>query len=83
MSVSPKRICIAKEAASASFFDLELRTMYPHNSKEMMACLQITPNIVKQAKESGVGLFVLADIGVSMLSGNKLSNLTKGITRIS
>ena len=83
MSSPSKRICITKEPASASFFDIDLRTMYPHNGKEMMACLHITPNIVKQAKEAGVGLIVLADISVSMLSANKLSNLTKGITRIS
>lgn len=83
MASPAKRICIAKITESTSYFDLQLRTTYPHNSREMNACLEITPKIQKPNKEKGVGLIVLADISASMLEGTKLCNLIAGIRKTS
>ena len=83
MASPAKRICIAKITESTSYFDLQLRTTYPHNSREMNACLEITPKIQKPNKERGVGLIVLADISASMLEGTKLCNLIAGIRKTS
>ena len=83
MASPAKRICIAKITESTIDFDLQLRTTYPHNSREMNACLEITPKIQKPNKEKGVGLIVLADISASMLEGTKLCNLIAGIRKTS
>ena len=83
MASPAKRICIAKITESTIDFDLQLRTTYPHNSREMNACLEITPKIQKPNKERGVGLIVLADISASMLEGTKLCNLIAGIRKTS
>jgi len=83
MASRAKRICITQKPESVSYFDLKVRTTYPHNNKEMTACLEIIPKIHKLNKEQGVGLIVLADISASMLEGTKLCNLIAGIRKTS
>ena len=79
---SPKRACLAASVASVDAFDLQIRTLYGNNEKDMPGCLEITPSIRSQTKDYGFALIVLADTSGSMATDNRIQKLRDGVVRL-
>jgi Mg-chelatase subunit ChlD len=88
---SPKKMCTEESRTTFLRTDEEIgnaaaiRVMSLHGSSsaEMPGCLEISnPSYLSLVKEHGISLIILADVSGSMLNGQRIINLRKGIIRL-
>ena len=81
--MSSKHQRLVVEAQSSDAFDLQIRTLYPHNEADMPGCIEINPRIRSQTKDYGCVLIVLADVSGSMANDERIQKLRDGVVRLS
>ena len=89
--ITPKKLCTEQSRTTFLRTDEEIGnsivprilSLHGSSSASMPGCLEISnPSYLSLVKEYGISLIVLADVSGSMINGQRIINLRKGIIRL-